>query len=211
MNFLSSLHSPTASSLVDLARFWWRQPGGSSVTSTEQAMEWLIAHIPFRQHQLCKPAVADDLLEFCSEHQGTYTWAFDPMTPSRTVYGRARPDSDWGLETSALDVFLAQIVVFEAAVGCAAPTSAFASCIHWRDILQALSGLERVLEHWTWPTETRFYASNTALAFSTCEPESWGDLAVVSVGAELPTPLPSVIERTQACWTSLTIDGVCKR
>jgi hypothetical protein len=207
LNLLTTLEQPTVMTPIDLAGYWWNKGIGRAVVDTDDVMSWLREADLFSQNRLVVPVDRDGMKEFYLENQGCFRWGFDSSSRARAVYGRPSAGRPWLPEVASLELFLAQIVVFEAAIG-PAPNSAAACCLPSDVIARCLSGFTRVLDHWSWPAETRFYASETALAFSTCEAEGEGDVCIASHDSSPIKQLLPLVDETTDCWTSICIDGV---
>jgi hypothetical protein len=206
MNLVTLLRQPLPSTSVLLTSHWWKVDLGETIDDLDGALRWLRRANLYRQNHLVAPEDADGFKQFYVENQTCYRWAFDPTSDARPVFGRETADARWSIETDSLVVFLAQVAVYECVLAAPATTHAFGS-MPWCDIQRTLAGFERVLDHWTWPMETRFYASETALAFSVCDPNADGDVAIATNDSSVIDRLLPFMRETPANWAAVRIAG----
>lgn len=73
--------------------------------------------------------------------------------------------------------------------------------------MRALDGFDRVLEHWTWPVETRFYASEHSLAYTAADPGDEGDVGIATRDPQVIERLRPLMLETPDCWMSVKVGG----
>lgn len=149
------------------------------IGSALEAMDWMRSNGRFRQNRLVSPKTEGGLTLFYVENQSCFRWAYDPDDPARTVYGRQSACDSWSSEDCGLDTFLAQVSVFESIMAQAAPHAAFGAGIPESVVKHVLQGYSRVLESWSWPEKTSFYANGDSLVFLMGERETY-DIGLIT-------------------------------